>query len=78
MDFHATGAHLGFISQAVTERDNHLPSRRVETEEMRKADETIYTERRVININTPWADKGKQMGFQGAPLTQVSSADAQC
>lgn len=77
MDFHTTGENLGFISQAVTERDNHLPSRRVETEEMRKADETIYIERRVVNINTPWVDKVKQMGFQGVPLTQVSSADKQ-
>lgn len=77
MDFHTTGEHLGFISQAVTERDNHLPSRRAETEEMRKADETISIERRVVNTNTPWVDKVKQMGFQGVPLTQVPSADEQ-
>lgn len=54
---------LGFTSQAVTERHNHLPSRRVETKEMGKADVTISIERRVININTPWVDKVKQMGF---------------
>lgn len=77
IDCHTTGTHLGYISQAVTGRDNQLPSRGVETEEMGEADVTTSTEGHAININTTWVDKVKQMGFKGVPLTLVSSADEQ-
>lgn len=68
---------MGYIRQVVTERDNQLPSRGVETEAMGEADVTASTEGHVINFNTTWVGKVKQMGFKGVPLTLVSSAAEQ-